>query len=87
MALSGGRVAVGTAATYINGTDVQPMQLFIHNDDNTSDVWLGGSDVTVHGGMLLSKSDRVEIQLLPGNYVYAVSTKDPHYISWMAQRF
>lgn len=85
--LSGGRVAVGTAATIINGTDIQPMQLFIHNDDSNSDIWLGGPDVTVNGGLLLNKLENVDIQLLPGNYVWAISTKEPHYVSWMAQRF
>lgn len=87
MALSGGRVAVGTAATYINGTDIQPMQLFIHNDDSNSDIWLGGPDVEVNNGLLLNKLENLYIDLLPGNYVFAIATKTPHYVSWLAQRF
>ena len=55
MAFSAARVAIGTAATYINGTDIQPMHLLVHNDDSNSDIWLGGADVTQNNGLLLNK--------------------------------
>jgi cytochrome c biogenesis protein ResB len=87
MAFSAARVAIGTAATYINGTDIQPMQLWVHNDDGTSDIWLGGPDVTQNNGLLLEKLESVFLTILPGNYLYAAAGKDPHFVSYLAQRF
>ena len=87
MAISAARITIGTTATYVNGTDIQPMQLFIHNDDDNSAVWLGGADVTQNNGLLLNKAESIFVTLLPGNYLYAVAGKATHNISWMAQRF
>lgn len=87
MAISAARIAIGTAATYVNGTDIQPMQLYVHNDDDNSPIWLGGADVTQNNGLLLNKAESIFVTLLPGNYLYAVAGKVTHNISWMAQRF
>lgn len=87
MAIKGGRVAVGLTPTYIDGTDIQPMTIIVHNDDSNSDIWLGGSDVAVNGGLLLNKLENIALDLRPGNYLYAVATKDPHYVSFLTQRF
>ena len=87
MAFSAARVAIGTAATYINGTDIQPMQLWVHNNDSNSDIWLGGADVTQNNGLLLGKLETIFLTILPGNYLYAAAGKDPHFISYLAQRF
>ncbi len=87
MSISAARITIGTAATYVNGTDIQPMQLYVHNDDDNSAIWLGGADVTQNNGLLLNKAQSISITLLPGNYLYAVAGKATHVISWMAQRF
>lgn len=87
MAITSGRIAVGLTPTYIDGTDIQPMQLFIHNDDLNSDVWFGGADVSSTNGFRVVKNENLDITLLPGNHLFAVASKPDHYVSWLAQRF
>lgn len=87
MAFAAARIAIGTAATYINGTDIQPMQLYVHNDDDNSPIWLGGADVTQNNGLLLNKAESLVITILPGNYLYAAAGKAQHFVSYLAQRF
>lgn len=87
MAFTAARVAIGTAATYINGTDIQPMHLIVHNDDSNSDIWLGGPDVSQNNGLLLNKLENISLTILPGNYLYAAASKAEHFVSYLAQRF
>lgn len=88
MTLSSGQVAVGTAATLIDGVaSSNPVYMHIHNNDNTDAVYVGASDVTVSTGLMLQKLDDLEIHLRPGNQIYAVSTKTGHQISFLKQSY
>ena len=86
MALVSGAVTVGTAATLINGA---PHTNWVHfrisNNDNTDTVFIGGSNVTTTNGVLLLKLENFDIDLAPGNRIYAVSTKAGHTVSWVRQ--
>jgi len=86
MAVSGGKVTVGTAATEIPETCVMPFSLQIHNDDNTDEVFLGGPDVTTTNGMQLNKLENIRIDLSPLDKVYAVSSKSGHTLSYVTFR-
>ena len=83
MALESGQVTVGTAATIIPVTCVMPWSLEIHNDDNTDEVFLGGPGVTTATGMQLNKLERLRFDLSPLDYVYAVSSKSGHTLSFI----
>ena len=83
MALESGQVTVGTAATIIPATCVMPWSLEIHNDDNTDEVFLGGPGVTTATGMQLNKLERLRFDLSPLDYVYAVSSKAGHSLSFI----
>jgi len=86
MAVSGGKVTVGTAATEIPETCVMPFSLQIHNDDNTDEVFLGGPDVTTTNGMQLNKLENIRIDLSPLDKIYAVSSKSGHILSYVTFR-
>jgi len=83
MALESGKVTVGTAATIIPSTCVMPWKLEVHNDDNTDDLFLGGPGVTTTTGMKLNKLERIDLELAPLDYVYAVSSKAGHSVSYI----
>jgi actin-related protein len=87
MALFAGNTTVGTVATLIDGVAWHnPVLLHIHNDDNTTAIHIGGSDVTTATGMELQKLDSLEITLHQANQIYAVSSKSGHIVSWIAQK-
>lgn len=88
MSLTSGTVAVGTAATLIDGvTSSNPVQLHIHNNDVSDNLYLGDSNVTVNNGLVLTKLDSFEIILRPGNQIYAVSSKTGHVLSYIKQSY
>ena len=87
MTLFSGTTTIGTAATLIDGVAWNnPVLLHLHNNDNTDDVYFGGSDVTITTGLKVPKLDSLEITLHQANQIYAVSTKIGHIVSWIAQR-
>jgi hypothetical protein len=87
MALISGNTTVGTSATLIDGIAWNnPVLLHIHNDDNTTSVHVGGSDVTTSNGLELKKQDSLEITLHQANQIYCISSKSEHIVSWIAQK-
>ena len=83
MAVESGRITVGTAATVIPTTCYMPWTLQIHNDDNTDAVFVGGSAVGTATGLQLNKLENLRMELAPLDYVYAVSSKAGHTISFV----
>lgn len=83
--ITSGNTTIGTAATLIDGLEVNPFRIHIHNNDNTDAVYLGGSAVTVSTGLMVQKLDSVELTINPLEALYAVSTKAGHVLSWLKQ--
>jgi hypothetical protein len=83
--ISNGWATVGLTATPIDGVHNQPSRITIHNNDNATNVYLGGADVTVTSGLLLLKEQSYQFTLNPLEQLYAVSNKTGHVISWMRQ--
>ena len=82
-----GQTSVGTAATLIDGVAWQnPVIMHIHNNDNTTECFIGGADVTTTNGLKLEKLESIELTLYQANQIYCVSPKNGHTISWIAQR-
>jgi len=86
MPISSGQVAVGTAATVIDGTCTMPFALQVHNDDNSDDLFLGGPDVTITTGMRVNKLEQLRIDMNPLDKLYAVSSKAGHQVSFLVFR-
>ncbi len=85
MTISSGQTSVGTSPTLIDGLEVNPFRLHLHNNDNTADLFLGTSDVSTTTGLRLVKEDSIELIINPLEALYAVSTKTGHIISWLKQ--
>lgn len=83
--ISSGQVTIGTAPTLIDGLEVNPFRLHIHNHDNTDSVYLGASNVTTSTGLKLVKEDSIELIINPLEALYAVATKTGHIISYLKQ--
>ena len=83
--ISSGQVTVGTASTLIDGLEVNPFRLHIHNHDNTDAIYLGASNVTTTTGLKLVKEDSIELIINPLEALYAVATKTGHIISYLKQ--
>lgn len=83
--ISTGQAAIGLTATAIDGVSNTESKITIHNNDNATDIWIGGPDVTTSNGLLLLKEQSYQLNLMPLEQIYAVSSKSGHVISWMKQ--
>lgn len=83
--LTAGTTVIGTSPTMIDGLNVNPFRLHLHNNDNTEAVYLGGSAVSTSDGLKLNKEDSIELIINPLEALYAISTKTGHVISWLKQ--
>jgi hypothetical protein len=83
--ISNGQISIGTAATAIDGVWTNPSRITIHNNDNATNIYLGGNGVTQSTGLLLLKEQSYQFDLQPLEQLYAVSDKSGHIISWMRQ--
>ena len=85
MAITSSQTSVGTSPTLIDGLEVNPFRLHLHNNDATDEVFLGGSAVTTTTGLRLLKQDSIELIINPLEALYAVSSKTGHIVSWLKQ--
>ena len=83
--ITNGQVAIGTAASAIDGVWHNPSRITIHNLDNTDAVFLGNQTVTITNGLELMKQATLQFELEPLEQIYAVSSKAGHKISWLRQ--
>lgn len=90
MAFYSGQTSVGTVATVIDGVLLNaaggnPYRLYLHNNDNTDAMYIGGSDVTVTTGLMVDKGVMLQLTVSPTDLLYAVSTKTGHIMSWLTE--
>ena len=85
MAITSGHTTIGLTATQIDGSSPNPSRIHIHNNDNQQNLFIGGAGVTTTTGLLLEKTDSIELTLNPGESLYGVSTQDGHVVSWLRQ--
>jgi hypothetical protein len=83
--ITSGHTTVGTSPTLIDGREVMPFRLVVHNNDNTDAMYLGNADVTTSTGLLINKQETIELIINPLEALYAVSSKAGHIISWLKQ--
>lgn len=83
--LTTGQVAISTTPAIIDGTHNSEFLLTIRNMDATDDVYIGNETVATTNGFALSKGNMIQIPMKPGDFVWAVSAKSGHLISWMKQ--
>jgi hypothetical protein len=85
MAISSGQTSVGLTPTAIDGRSANPSRIVIHNNDNSTNIWLGGSNVSTTNGLILLKEQTYQIDLEPLEQLFAISEKTGHVISWLRQ--
>lgn len=85
MAITSGQITVTTSRVQVDGCSHNSSRLHIHNNDNTNTLYLGGSSVTTSTGLQLLKLDSIELQINPGESLYAISSSGSHLISWLRQ--
>lgn len=81
--ITNGRQIVGTTAVKIDGRSTKYSRLYIHNDDTTKELYIGGQDVTVNNGFIIEKLGQEEFDLPPLNDIYMVSSGANHSVSWI----
>jgi hypothetical protein len=82
MPITNGSIAVGTAATLITHSGVNPGQLHVSNLDNTDTIFVGGSTVAVNAGHTIPKSGSEDFVMYPGQSMYAISSKTGHTVAF-----
>lgn len=85
MAITSGQLTVGTSPTLIDGLEVNPFRIHIHNSDNATNIYLGNENVTTSTGLALLSKDSIELVINPLEALYAVSSQSSHVLSWLKQ--
>lgn len=83
--ISTGQMTVTTTPSQIDGIHTNPSRIHIHNNDNTNDLLIGGSDLDVVNGLKLPKLDSIELILNPGEVLFAMATTGTISVSWLVQ--
>ena len=78
-----GRLIVGTTALQVDGVGVSPVRIWIHNENSTSTLHLGGPDVTVENGFALDAKSVQDFTIYPGQSLWMVSPTANHEISYL----
>ena len=85
MTLISSQVTVTTSPTLLIAGDTNPILVHLHLHDNTDNVYIGNASVTTSTGLRLPKLDSFEIQLMPGNSLYAIITTSTATVSCIKQ--
>ena len=83
--ITSGQTIIGTTPTLIDGLEVNPFRIRIHNNDNTADMYLGNANVTISNGYKVLKEESIDLIINPLEALYAVSSQTNHVVSWLKQ--
>jgi len=83
MSITTGQLTIGTTAVQIDGNDVNPVTLKVHNLDATKQLFIGGANVTTANGYVLDKGEQLDFTLPAGQSVFIISSGNNHQIAWM----
>jgi hypothetical protein len=83
MSITTGQLTIGTTAVQIDGNDVNPVMLKVHNLDATKQLFIGGANVTTANGYVLDKGEQLDFTLPAGESIFMISSGNNHQISWM----
>jgi hypothetical protein len=81
--IESGRITVGTTPVQIDGVGVSPIRIYVHNEDNTKTIFIGGSNVTIANGFGLNKLESKDFLLFPNQSLWVVSDSSGHTISYL----
>ena len=81
--ITNGRQTVGTSPVKIDGRSNVYSRLYVHNDDTTKELYMGGPNVSVANGFTIAKLESKEFDLPPLDDIYMVSAGGEHPVSWI----
>jgi len=81
--ITNGRQTVGTSRVRVDGRSEFYSRLYIHNDDNTKELYIGGPNVTVANGYKIIGLTSEEFDLPPLDDIYMISDGGEHPVSWI----
>jgi diaminopimelate epimerase len=87
MAISSGQLQAGTTCQQIDTSSSNPFKLHIHNNEATTSIYVGNSEVTTENGLRLESKDSLELFMNAGESIYVISTSNNHLITWLKQEF
>jgi diaminopimelate epimerase len=87
MAISSGQLQAGTTRQQIDTSSSNPFRLHIHNNEATTSIYVGNSEVTTENGLRLESKDSLELFMNAGESIYVISTSNNHLITWLKQEF
>ena len=72
------QVEVGTTSVKIVAPQASRQHIIIHDHDHNSstDVYIGGSDVTITNGLHVPKTETIQLEVMPGDDLWAVADDD-----------
>jgi hypothetical protein len=84
MAVTSGQMTIGQTAQQIDGTSNQPFSIHLNNNSSSLVLYVGGSSaVTSTTGLKLAANDSMDINLMPGDNLWVISSSNNHDISWL----
>jgi len=83
MPITNGQQTIGTVATPIDGVSIHQSTLFIHNNDTTKNLYIGGSAVNDTEGIPLAKLQYIELPVPPLESFYLIAESGTVSVSWM----
>lgn len=83
MSVTTGQVVVGTTPVQIDGNDINPVRIYIHNLDSTKELFVGSENVTISDGYVINKNSEMNFELPAAGAIYMVSSAATHNVSWM----
>jgi hypothetical protein len=81
--ITNGRQNVNGTSTKIATRSHHYSTLFIYNDDETKDLYIGNENVTIANGFKVDRSGTQQFELPPLNDLYMISDGGAHQISWL----
>ena len=81
--ITSGTQSVGTTRVALDGVAASPCNLYVQNNDETKELYIGGSDVTIANGMKILKGSTQDFYLPAGEQLFMVSTANGHTVSWL----
>ena len=83
MTIHTGQLTASTTSQQIDGNNTGWSHLHIRNNDNTKNVFIGNSNLTIDNGLQLDPKAWVDFDLPPGDAISIVTSDGTSSISWL----
>ncbi len=85
MPLTSTQITITTSPTLLVAASSNPQLIHLHLHENTDNVYIGNETVTTSTGLRLIKQDAFDINIAPGNSLYAIISTSTATVSLIKQ--